>query len=105
MNNVEGQQLPRFRCHKVVQAARITRWEQTDFNKGVTLWLDGSKTVEKSAEWFHKHQPETGGYYVVYDNDYASYSPAKAFEEGYSPIKEGGAEPAIVPATEAPGAS
>ena len=30
-----------------------------------------------------RHKPKAGGYYVVYDDGYKSYSPAKAFEEGY----------------------
>lgn len=33
-----------------------------------------------------KHKPEVGGYYVVYDDGYKSFSPAKAFEEGYTLI-------------------
>lgn len=33
-----------------------------------------------------KHKPEAGGYYVVYDDGYKSFSPAKAFEEGYTLI-------------------
>ena len=34
--------------------------------------------------YMQKHQPEVGGYYVVYKDGYKSYSPAKAFEEGYT---------------------
>lgn len=31
-----------------------------------------------------KHKPQAGGYFVVYTDGYQSYSPAKAFEEGYT---------------------
>ena len=32
-----------------------------------------------------RHQPQVGGYYVVYAPDgYASFSPADVFEEGYT---------------------
>ncbi len=34
-------------------------------------------------EWAERHKPEPGGWYVVYTDGYASYSPAKAFEDGY----------------------
>jgi hypothetical protein len=37
-----------------------------------------------SAEYLAKHKPEVGGYFVVYTDGYESYSPAKAFEEGYT---------------------
>lgn len=33
-----------------------------------------------------KHKPEVGGYFVQYDDGYKSFSPAKAFEEGYTRI-------------------
>ncbi len=40
--------------------------------------------VNVSQEWLDKHKPEIGGYFVVYEDGYQSYSPAKAFEEGYT---------------------
>jgi len=33
-----------------------------------------------------KHKPEVGGYFVQYADGYKSFSPAKAFEEGYTLI-------------------
>jgi hypothetical protein len=39
-----------------------------------------------SREYMVKHNPQVGGYYVVYKGGYASYSPADAFEDGYSLI-------------------
>lgn len=39
------------------------------------------------CEYQLKHNAEAGGYYVVYKDGYKSYSPAKAFEEGYELIK------------------
>lgn len=35
-----------------------------------------------------KHKPEVGGYYVVYKDGYKSFSPAAAFDEGYTLIAE-----------------
>lgn len=37
-----------------------------------------------TPEYFAKHRPVAGGYYVVYADGYTSFSPAKAFEEGYT---------------------
>jgi hypothetical protein len=39
-----------------------------------------------SAEYLTKHKPQVGGYFVVYADGYESYSPAQAFEEGYTRI-------------------
>ena len=37
-------------------------------------------------QYIAKHNPQPGGYYVVYDDGYKSFSPAQAFEEGYSKL-------------------
>ncbi|MCU1338860.1 MAG: hypothetical protein JWO19_4441 [Bryobacterales bacterium] len=34
--------------------------------------------------YMDKHKPDVGGYYVQYDDGYKSFSPAKAFEDGYT---------------------
>jgi len=39
---------------------------------------------EVEPGYFLKHKPEVGGYFVQYEDGYKSYSPAKAFEEGYT---------------------
>lgn len=39
-----------------------------------------------SPEYVAKHKPEVGGYYVVYEDGYKSFSPAGAFESGYTPL-------------------
>lgn len=54
-------------------------------NKGVLL-LGQEQNEFVSQEYFNHHTPEVGGYYVKYSDGYESYSPAKAFEEGYSPF-------------------
>jgi hypothetical protein len=38
------------------------------------------------AAYLVKHKPEPGGYFVQYADGYKSFSPAKAFEEGYTKI-------------------
>lgn len=36
------------------------------------------------TDFLARHTPVAGGYYVVYEDGYKSFSPAKAFEEGYT---------------------
>jgi hypothetical protein len=79
-------EIPQYRCHKVVRAAKITAIERD----AVTLLTLGDigGCVSVSYDFDVKNQPEVGGYYVVYADGYSSYSPAKAFEEGYSPVPQ-----------------
>ncbi len=72
-------QLPKYRCHKVVRAAKILALREVpDF--GPVLDLEGGHERPCKVGWDEKI---VGGYYVEYDDGYASWSPAKAFEEGY----------------------
>lgn len=38
--------------------------------------------------YLEKHRPQPGGYYVLYDDGYQSWSPAEAFENGYTSMYE-----------------
>jgi hypothetical protein len=38
------------------------------------------------APYIAKHNPQVGGYFVEYDDGYHSFSPAEAFEAGYTLI-------------------
>ena len=42
--------------------------------------------IQVTPDFFVKHNPQVDGYFVVYEDGYQSYSPAKAFEEGYTRI-------------------
>ena len=86
-------EMPKYQCHKKVWALKIKAVAQgtqpTDLPGG--SWMlhpadDGYGPLEVSHEWYAKHKPEAGGYFVVYDDGYKSYSPASAFESGYSLI-------------------
>lgn len=39
-----------------------------------------------SRKYVIKHNPQVGGYYVVYSDGYKSWSPSQAFEEGYTRV-------------------
>ena len=83
----ELQQLPRYQCHKVVRAGKIVAIDAA--NQTLVIELGPEVTRAKmSLDWIVRNRPDVGGYVVVYDDDYVSYSPAKAFEEGYTAISE-----------------
>lgn len=86
--NFAAMSLPRYECHKKVSALKIAE-AQNDIDGGVTITPveEGFAPFTLSAEWAQKHQPEVGGYVVVYVDGYVSYSPAKAFEDGYTRIE------------------
>jgi hypothetical protein len=85
--------LPPWQCHKTVWAGQITGiiGEPGVDEKPHTVVVaapDGttaSVAIRVGQEWFAKHEPEVGGYFVLYENGYQSYSPADAFEDGYTP--------------------
>lgn len=77
--------LQKYKCCKKVHALKIKNIEIIDnFNAIIIPEEDGYAPFEISPEYMKKHQPQVGGYYVVYEDGYQSYSPAKAFEEGYT---------------------
>lgn len=93
--------LPRYRCHKEVHALKIERLdlhtpkpapegEKTDmYSGGGTITPEGDlfAAFQVSPEYLHKHKPLPGGYWVLYADGYQSYSPAEAFEDGYTLIQ------------------
>ena len=81
-------QMPRYRCHKEVWALKINGVAPCNDDGSSTLYIEesGYAPIYVSAEYMNKHRPEVGGYYVVYDDGYKSWSPARAFEDGYTRI-------------------
>lgn len=92
MNDQVAAQMPRYKCHKEVWALKIKEIKRVPSgNATVTHSIvpeDGRYAAfEVALEYVGKHSPQAGGYYVVYDDGYISYSPAKAFEDGYSLVE------------------
>ena len=94
-------EMPRYQCHKQVWALKIKEvvkhahpdpladdaaFEASDVFQGAHLFFedDGYAPIPVTADWYRKHKPQKGGYYVVYDDGYTSFSPASAFEAGYT---------------------
>lgn len=81
-------QLADWKCHKVVQAGRITKLPVQDIPSGKWLVgvediLHGATQVEMPPDAFLRGRPMMGDYIIVYEDGYKSWSPAKAFEDGY----------------------
>lgn len=77
MNAIE---MPKYRSHKTVHALKIK------FIDGNTIAFDNERfaPMEVDPLMFARGRPTPGDYLVVYDDNYKSFSPAKAFEDGYT---------------------
>lgn len=84
--------MPRYECHKKVWALKISRVEYlrpdstTDENAIVTIHFVDAIFCPREINLKGKPAPEVGGYMVQCEGGYISFSPEKAFEEGYSLI-------------------
>lgn len=100
--------MPQYQSHKKVWALKIkeitvanpptiAELEQllnggaTDSNEEVvgafiTPEEEGFAAFPVSRTYMLKHNPQVGGYFVQYADGYKSWSPAQAFEEGYTPV-------------------
>jgi hypothetical protein len=82
-------EMPRYRCHKIVHALKIDSLKPRTLDDGTLLLTpteQGYAPFILDAEFVSRHNPLTGGYYVVYADGHKSFSPAKAFEDGYTLI-------------------
>lgn len=83
------QPLPRYVCHKEVQAVQIKRVEYAPDERGYLIvpMEQGIEPIRVPYEWQDKHGAKPGGYFVRYADGYESFSPARAFEEGYTAVQ------------------
>jgi hypothetical protein len=87
-------EIPRYRCHKEVRAAKITTMEYCEDGTARLMLGEVGGYMDVDAAFVEKHMPSRpdaeevyiGGYLVVYGDGYQSFSPAKAFEDGYTRI-------------------
>jgi hypothetical protein len=91
--------MPAYKSHKTVYALKIRMIE--DITSGGS-YLHFEDIVSSDVrhvpvllryaplyagmDYISKHNPQPGGYYVVYEDGYKSWSPAEAFENGYTKI-------------------
>lgn len=87
--------LPSWKCHKVVKAVKIKSihyQESSDpevpGHQPYIVPADSSISAFFVEMDFSIHKPLPGGYFVVYEDGYQSYSPPEAFENGYTLIEK-----------------
>lgn len=76
--------LPEYECRKTVWAVKIAKIQQMQDG---TAWIVPAENIEPfvvSADYVLSHQPGVGGYFVCYKDGYQSWSPSRAFDEGYT---------------------
>jgi hypothetical protein len=93
--------MPLYKCHKEVWALKIKEirfdWEDAkeenrETDGSAIIVPDGNRFApfKVDHQYVSKHLANLfkstieGGYYVVYKDGYKSFSPAAAFEEGYT---------------------
>ena len=89
--------MPLYRCHKEVRALKIKAIlnpndgsAEDDGERVLTFCDPGYEACAFVVDrhFMETRGPKIGGYYVVYKDGYESFSPAQAFEEGYTRILE-----------------
>lgn len=87
--------LPRWQSHKIVEGDRITEvLHVPDAISDVTRWrLACGIVVDVSERLAARVPPDvfsaTAGYYVLYPDGYESWSPAEAWDAGYTRLGPG----------------
>lgn len=83
-------EMPRYKCHKEVRALKILSVTTEPQDGSCLLTFEDTRfsPLRLRGDYVDKHQPRAGGYFVVYEDGYLSWSPALAFEEGYTLIPE-----------------
>ena len=84
-----------FSIFKEVGALKIEKVIINTETKEATLDFGKGRDYPVSKEYMEKHKPQIGGYFVVYKDGYQSFSPAEAFEDGYSLVSTPIQEPVI----------
>lgn len=84
----DEREMPRYKCHKEVWALKIKIVDIHESGSGATITPEeeGYAPFEVDADYIMKHSPFPSGYYVVYEDGYKSFSPAEAFEKGYTAL-------------------
>lgn len=83
-------QMPSYISHKRVCALKISKVHVDEDGQGVALIFDEPRFAPRAftrSQLEHKPTPEAGMYFVQYEGGYFSFSPADAFETGYSPAE------------------
>lgn len=90
-----NKKLPEYICHKKVRAIKIAAIERAysstnNLTDGAIIMPaeEGCDAFIVDNEFMNKHKPVVGGYFVIYEDGYTSFSPAAAFESGYTRVEQ-----------------
>ena|ERR1700679_3928125 len=99
MSEAEGAscEMPRYKSHKQVWALEIAEVSEAGSSGGRTLHFEdaGYAPMPCEAAMFSRYMPVAGDYLVQYDDGYKSFSPRKAFLEGYTRERDISKRPTI----------
>lgn len=97
-NSGVSREMPKYQSHKKVWALKIKHISY-EIGKGtavegnycgteaiITPEEEGYDRFGVSNEYINKHKPFAGGYYVVYEDGYKSFSPSDVFIAGNTKI-------------------
>ena len=90
--------MPEYKCHKKVRALKIKSvYPKMNHGRCIEVVLffeeEGIAAMTLSGDYNRRFEPKAGGYFIKYEDGYESFSPAEAFESGYTLI---GGEPSVV---------
>lgn len=83
-----GIQMPEYVSHKRVYALKIDHIEKLDTSIRLHFTDPAYAPIEVGYFKLRINEGDDPGYYVQYADGYESWSPTKAFEEGYTPVGE-----------------
>lgn len=82
-----SREMPRYKCHKEVWALKIAAIKvHADKSATIAPADDGYEPFTTPAGWAERFKGDENdpGMYVVYSDGFKSWSPTRAFDEGYS---------------------
>jgi hypothetical protein len=88
-------EMPRYVCHKRVWALELEAISEPNYPtannptpaRQLVFRDRGFAPIMASEEMFSRYIPVPGDFYVVYNDGYKSFSPRKAFLEGYTKVQ------------------
>lgn len=84
--------LPEWEQRKIVHGdkiAAITKFDEGKDDASIRMTTPGGVYIHESWDWYTRHNPQVGGYFVMYKDGYTSYSPAEPFEAACVPVIPG----------------
>ena len=89
MTNAPQIEIPLYQSHKKIHALKVKALDPNPDVPGEYLLTPeepGYAPFMVSRDYVNRHNAQVGGYYVTYEDGYESWSPAEAFESGYTRI-------------------